>query len=98
MFDKKDPISMATITFAISFLLLIGMLYLAKPSWVQIVDQNSGKASISWQLVVAYSATFALVCAIAVLLIISKQRDPSTVNFAFGSSFPAPPIVPTFGP
>lgn len=96
MFDKKDPITTATATLAISFLLLVGILYLAKPSWVQVVDQNSGKASISWQLIIAYSVSFALVCAIAALLIVSNQRESTSSIISFGSNLPAPPIVPTF--
>lgn len=97
MFDKKDPITMATATLVISFILLIGILYLAKPTWIQVIDQNTGKSSISWKLTASYSATFALVLAIAVLLVISNQRgSTSQVTYDVQSSFPAPSMASAY--
>ena len=98
MFDKKDPVTMATVMLVVAFALLVGILYLAKPSWVQVVDQNTGKSSIAWQLVLAYSATFALVCAIAVLLIVSNHRGPSSqMSYPVQSSaFPAPTMASAY--
>ncbi len=88
---------MATVTLIVAFTLLIGILYLAKPSWVQVVDQNTGKSSISRQLVLAYSVTFALVCAIAVLLIVSNQRTPSSqISYPVHSAFPAPTMASAY--
>ena len=65
---------MAYATLIITFSILVGILYLFNPSWVQIVNKNTGKTSISWKLLLSYSATFALVLAIAALIIVSNHR------------------------
>ena len=95
MFDKKDPVTMAKVTLVVSLVLLIGILYLIEPSWVQVVDQNTGKSLISWQLVISYSTTFALVLAIAVLLILSNQPRPksSMKLYDVQASFPLPEMA-----
>lgn len=90
MLDKKDPVTMAMITLIVSFALLVGIIYLAKPQWIQFVDTNTGKSSIAWKLIISYSATFALVCAIAVILIVSKKRGAnSIVAYPIQSQFPS---------
>ena len=97
MFDKKDPVTMATTTLVVSLALLVGILYIVKPPWVQVIDQNTGKSSISWQLVISYSITFALVLAIAVLLIVSNQRRPkSTMVYDVQDTFPAPEMASAY--
>lgn len=97
MFDKKDPVTMATVTLVASFTLLVGILYLAQPSWVQVIDQITGKNLISWQLVISYSVTFALVLAIAVLLIVSNQRvSKSIMTYDVQASFPSPTMASAY--
>jgi hypothetical protein len=97
MFDKKDPVTMAMATLVVSIALLTCILYLAKPSWVLVVDQNTGKSLISWQLIISYSVTFALVLAIAVLLILSNQRVPkSTIAYDVQAPFPAPTMATAY--
>ena len=70
MIDTKTPISIAIYTLVISFILFFILFYIVKPSWVQIVilNQNDEKPVISNILVISYSITFSLVCAIAALL------------------------------
>ena len=72
MFDTKNPLSIATYTLVISFILFFILFYIVKPSWVQIVilknNQNDEKPVISNILVISYSITVSLVCAIAALL------------------------------
>jgi type VI protein secretion system component VasK len=100
MLDTKDPSIMATVTLLVTFVLVVGILYLAKPAWVQVVNQTTGKSSISWQLVIAYSATFALVCAIAALLIVSNIHKKSTSQLLTyanqTSSFPIPTMASAY--
>ena len=74
IFDKKDSVSMAYATLFITFSILVGILYLVNPSWIQIVNKNTGKTTICWKLLLSYSATFSLVLAIAVLIIVSNRR------------------------
>lgn len=75
MIDKKDTVTMAYMTFVVSFFILIGVLYLANPKWVQVENQKTGESSISWKLVFSSAAAFSFVLAIAVLLILSNQRE-----------------------
>lgn len=75
MIDKKDTVTMAYMTLVVSFFILTGILYLANPQWVQVANQNTGKSSISWKLLLSSSAAFSFVLAIAVLLILSNQRE-----------------------
>lgn len=93
MFNKKDPVIMSTVTLIITFVILVGILYLAKPFWVQVVDQNTGKKSISGQLVLSYSATFALVCSIAVFLIVSNKQESQNMVSYNSQAFFLPPVI-----
>ena len=68
MFDTKNPISIAIYTLVISFILVFILLYIVKPPWIKIVIQNDEKPVISNILVISYSITVSLVCAIASLL------------------------------
>jgi hypothetical protein len=79
MFNKKDPVTMAMYTLVISFILFVGIIYLVDPDWVKVVNQNTGKSTTSWQLVLTFSSTFALVCSIATMLLVSRNRGPQTV-------------------
>lgn len=97
MFDPKDPIHMSTVVFSLSFACSIGILYLAKPNWVQTVNENTGKSEISWELVLTYSATFALVFAIAALLFISSQRGAKAPQaYDIPMIFPDPTMASAF--
>ena len=97
MLDKKNPLTMTMFTFVVAFGLLIGILYLAQPMWVQVANQNTGKGAISWKLVISYSATFAIVCAIAVMLMMSKNREnESDTSFPIDTSFPAPTMAASY--
>ena len=50
MFDTKNPLSIATYTLVISFILFFILFYIVKPSWVKIVilknNQNDEKPVI----------------------------------------------------
>lgn len=83
MIDTKTPISIAIYTLVISFILFIILFYIVKPSWVQIVilNQNDEKPVISNILVISYSITFSLVCAIAAVLFCkTKKNNPYGQN------------------
>ena len=75
--DKNNPISMAYISMLISFVIFMGILYLFTPSWVQVVNQITGKLSISWTLIISYSITFSLVFAIFIFMVVLNQREHS---------------------
>jgi hypothetical protein len=97
MLDKKNPLTMTMFTFVVAFCLLIGILYLAQPTWVQIDNQNTGKGVISWKLVISYSATFSLVCSIAVMIMMSKNREnENDTYFPIDTSFPAPTMAASY--
>jgi len=89
-FDKKDPMTMATVTFLVVLGCSIAILYLAKPMLVSVVNAATGETEIAWTLVISYSLTFALLCSIGVILFISSYRQPSKmVAYDVASSFPS---------
>ena len=75
---KRDPVATVGVTFVVSALVIGGILYFSHPAWVQRLDKKTGKVETAWGLLCAYSATFALVCCIAVLLVISGSRQPAS--------------------
>jgi len=80
MIDTKNSISVTLYSFFISFLFLVALLYLLKPSWIQIVilKNNKKNHSISWLLLLSYSLTFSLVCAITALLFCTSTKSNTT--------------------
>ena len=76
LIDIKNPIQISLITFTITFIIFVGILFLTKPNWVQVFDKKSGKMFISWVILSSYAITFALVFSIAALLLSSKWRGP----------------------
>jgi hypothetical protein len=93
MLDKinnNDPATVVAVTFVISVLVIGGVLYLLHPTWVQKIDKGTGKAEISLELLASYSITFASVCCIATLLVISGTRKPvSAATHEPEGSFPS---------
>ena len=85
--DLKNPIHIAIITFAIVLIISIGILALTNPSWVQNLDKKTGKSSTSWVLIVLYSLIFALVSAIAALLIGSNTRGKVKSNNKYADEY-----------
>jgi hypothetical protein len=73
--DKKNPVSMAYNSIIISFVIFVGLFYLFTPSWVQVVNQITGKLSLSWPLILCYSITFSFVFGIFVFMIILNQKE-----------------------
>lgn len=91
MIDEKDPVNMAYASIAVSFIIFIGIIYLFKPSWVQISDIRTNKTYISWKLAFFSSITFSFVIGIATFIMISSKREikeslgyevPSFSNFS----------------
>jgi hypothetical protein len=70
--NLQDPTQISLCVFIASFLFYILVLFLIKPSWVQIIDRKVGKLVISTQLLTTYSVTFALVTSILALLLASN--------------------------
>ena len=80
MLDLTKPVNISLVTIIVTFLASLGILYLAKPSWIQRLN-NEGKAEISSVLLVSYSVTFALVCGVAALVLSSKQNGQKSNEF-----------------
>jgi len=74
IFDKKDSVSMAYATLIITFSIILGILYLFNPSWIQVMNKDTGKTRICWKLLLSYSATFSLILSIAALIIVSNYK------------------------
>jgi hypothetical protein len=87
--DFENPIQITGITFLGVLVLLILLLAVTKPSWVQILELKSGKYIFSWPLTLSYSITFSLVASIAALLVVSKRRGSPyiTSKYADESKF-----------
>lgn len=83
MFDKNNPIFISSISLLISFIVSLATLYLAKPSWILVIDENSGKTVIYWPSTFAYSLTFAFVCAIVVLILVTSYNKPPDKPFSY---------------
>ena len=83
LIDLKNPIQISIITFAIVFIISSGILVLTHPTWVQNVDKKTGKTSTSWVLLVLYALIFALVTAIAALLLASNKHDKTKSNHKY---------------
>ena len=91
MLNIHDPIHMSVAVLALVFLLTLGVLYLAKPGWVLVMDKSTGKQVPSFALIVPYSVTFALVTAIATLIFMTKNNksEESLVD----ATMPSPTMV-----
>ena len=74
IFDKKDSVSMAYATLIITFSIILGILYLFNPSWIQVMNKDTGKTRICWKLLLSYSATFSLILSISALIIVSNYK------------------------
>lgn len=77
----KNPIKMAMLTLVVIFILSIAILALTRPSWVKV--KGSEKLT-NWTVLYSYSLTFALVCAIAAMLVSSKYRGPLSSKPTYG--------------
>ena len=78
MIDTKNPISIAIYSSVISFVFFVVLLYIIKPSWIQIKN-NKNDTSISWILLTSYSITFSLVCAITALLCCTSKKSDTNI-------------------
>ena len=67
MLDFTKPVNISLVVI-VTFLVSMGILYLAKPSWIQKLD-SKGRAVISYTLAISYSLTFALVSGVAALIL-----------------------------
>lgn len=96
MFDIKTPISISLLTLVVTLILSVGILYISKPSWVQKINKHNFKTDISFILILSYSLTFSIVCAIAALLITSNKLN-SSISFPQNSTeisyFPDPIFI-----
>ena len=80
MLDLTKPVNISLVTIIVTFLASLGILYLAKPSWIQKLN-NEGKTEISSILLVSQSVTFALVCGVAALVLSSKKNGQKSDEF-----------------
>ena len=79
----KNPITMTMLTIVVIFILSTAILALTRPSWVK-VKGSPGKTN--WTVLYSYSLTFALVCAIAAMLVSSKYRGHINSKPTYGDS------------
>lgn len=70
--DIQDSITITVLTFIISLIFFIILLYYWKPNWVKIIN-NRNERIVDIKLVVLYSFTFSSVISIGVLLCKSKN-------------------------
>ena len=67
-------VDLTILTFILTFGLSCIILFLSKPTWVQVADDES-KLVISWPFIVVYSLIFASLMAIIVLVTIELDRE-----------------------
>ncbi len=72
--DTDNPIHMSLVYLAGSFVFFMIVIGTSKPSWIQTKDIR-GENRVCHKLLVAFSLTFSLVVAIAVLLLRSKTQS-----------------------
>ena len=88
MLDFTKPVNISLVVI-VTFLVSMGILYLAKPSWIQKLDAK-GKAVISYTLAISYSLTFALASGVATLLLSPKEKRTShKISEPSSSMFPS---------
>ena len=92
MLNLKEPVGMSLLILGAVFIISLGVLYVAHPSWILKTDKN-GTNTIAWPIIVAYALTFALLCGTAALLVISSQRKSSKPTTQQG--LPPPSAFPS---
>ena len=75
MFDKEDPLSMSVVAFVVFFLLAMGIFYLAQPTWVKVIDSETGKPRLCWKLVISYSVAVGFFGSVITMLYVSSFRQ-----------------------
>jgi uncharacterized membrane protein len=80
MINFEDPTILSLSSFGISFLVVMFLLWLFNPTWIQQVSKKGNKKK-STVLIVSYSLTFSIVVAIAVLLYISQNYKQDEYSF-----------------
>ena len=88
MFDTKNPLSIATYTLVISFILFFILFYIVKPSWVQIVilknNQNDEKPVISNILVISFRILIFSCCKCSICLVLLLYIFVKVFNKVWG--------------
>jgi hypothetical protein len=73
--NTEEPINMSMLILAVSFICTLGVLYLLRPGYVQIVNQATGKSDLSCKLMVIYSLIFSCVFSVTSLIYLSRKRE-----------------------
>ena len=79
MLDLKNPINITLLVVAGMFALSMGALYAMQPTWLQKLNLK-GKPEISYPLLVSYSLTFALLCGVVAMLLVSGKSVPADAS------------------
>ena len=88
--NMENPIYIVCIVFLISVIIIGCLLYFIHPIWVQRINSATGKPEISYELLISYSITWALVCSIIGLFIISRRRSPPSMeSYKTSETFPS---------
>jgi hypothetical protein len=72
MISRENPVKASLTVLVMAFIVFGGVLWMLKPDCVQTIDRN-GNEKVSIELVASFALTFALVSAIIVLLLFSKN-------------------------
>lgn len=70
----KGSYNITLFVVVLSFVFYIIVLYLIQPKWVQTIDDKGENLILSYELLVSYGVTFALITGILSLLLFSKQK------------------------
>lgn len=70
----KGSSNITLFVIVLSFVFYIIILYLIQPKWVQTIDDKGENLILSYELLVSYGVTFALITGILSLLLFSKQK------------------------
>ena len=94
--NMENPAHLVSIVFLISLIIIGCLLYFIHPVWVQRINSITGKEEISYELLISYSITFALVCSIISLFITSQRRTPHSTKSYNTESFPSPEMASAY--
>lgn len=73
-FDKEDPITMSILTVVVTFIIIVGILYLVNPSFCHTVDTITGRKTIVFSILLSTASIFAFLLGIIVLIVLSSQK------------------------
>lgn len=80
MIDLSNSIQLSYYSILISFVFIASVLYLAKPTYLQKIDVNTGKPVISWMLLLLNAIVVSIIFGICVLLYCCAQKEEPEIT------------------